>query len=760
MLELDSQELHYYKRELISLELKQELARLRASGHVSELVDSSLSKKDDDFPFLRYLAQHFLVDFPLLKNAKERDFWNKLQSFLDEYNKLKLNNYVPESATDSQHRILFYKLENMMTIALTSSIKTVQGNEEAIKVNLTSDDLVSNLKVAQTDNNSDDDRRLDINICTVRDINEKHTLRDVTHAEFIIQTHFPKPVFVSRRHGQFRQLRDDLKRAFPTLELPTVPSKARDASASLYREKDRLCLRSFLHRLLIFDEVCESDIFIAFLSDHPITLTEREEKDAQQRHDRDQARMEEERRFKEQVDSKMNELDGLLSMLKTKIKEQNGLMEIFGIIKTTETIGSLPPELQKALSWGSINFAFVLHTHFVSSDRSVENTASLKRTHSLIPYRTIAQMLKLSNPFVMVKGVLDLFLAQPFGGKSLLQRIILVNMNDESKEMQKDIEELQQKINDPHLCKKVENTIKTDMPPDLVFSGNNIKDTLDMLKNPSIEPVLTSEQIMHVAFANQPGNKEAHQLVEQLYDLWVLYARKQEKDVLMSLMFQGATGDIIKDLFAIFYTPLAQVYKSANISDTIGHVSGFIDDLVKVIDDLESVTNTTQPFIDLVQRHEQEFYSFVHNVHAQDKSKLFDGLLLYVDSILNFVATGLPTRIDIDKITTEAGIDPAAYPALKQEIQSICMYHLARKERHLERKRQKLMSTTEPAIEFSPDNDRFKGALDDFSEMEEGDWDQSTDSLAHEMTLKSPTLKIIPTILPTFVNHVTRVLNE
>lgn len=68
------------------------------------------------------------------------------------------------------------------------------------------------------------------------------------------------------------------------------------------------------------------------------------------------------------------------------------------------------------------SFAFVLHTQFVTSDRSVENVANLKRTHSLMPYRTIAQILKLSNPFSMVKGVLDLFLAQPFGGKSLFQR--------------------------------------------------------------------------------------------------------------------------------------------------------------------------------------------------------------------------------------------------------------------------------------------------------------------------------------------------
>lgn len=68
------------------------------------------------------------------------------------------------------------------------------------------------------------------------------------------------------------------------------------------------------------------------------------------------------------------------------------------------------------------SLAFVLQTQFLTSDRAVENTSNLKRTHMLMPYRAIAQILKISNPFLMVKGVMDLFLAQPFGGKSLFQR--------------------------------------------------------------------------------------------------------------------------------------------------------------------------------------------------------------------------------------------------------------------------------------------------------------------------------------------------
>lgn len=390
-----------------------------------------------------------------------------------------------------------------------------------------------------------------------------------------------------------------------------------------------------------------------------------------------------------------------------------------------------------------------------------------------MPYRTIAQILKLSNPFSMVKGVLDLFLAQPFGGKSLFQRIMLANMSEQSKDMQKDIEELEAKINDPALCQKVANAVKCDKPEGLDLGKTTpIQETLDLLKNSKIEPVLSPEQIIKVAFANQPGKVEARTLVENLYKLWILYARKQEQESMMSLVFQGVTGDLIKDLFAIFYEPLAQVYKAANIGDTIGHVAGFINDLIEIVDklDVEDATNTAQPFIDLVKNHEAEFYQFVHGVHAQDESKLFDNLLGYVDSLFSFVSHGIPTRIDIEKITEEAGITGDQIPVLKQEIDALCAYHYSRKQRHLERKRQKLMSTNDVAdneeiFNFLPENKEVMGVLNDMVEVDYQSDEESVNSnasadnlAAHESTIVRPSLVLIPKIAPTFVKHVQSIM--
>ncbi|OBZ85448.1 hypothetical protein A0J61_06499 [Choanephora cucurbitarum] len=802
-MDLSPQELHYFKRELISHQLENEIEQIKRSGDLSRLVKASADNKE--YPFLEYLCKNFVLEFPLLKNGDDKGFFEKLQTFLDEYSKLRLNNYAPKSARDSQRRVLIYKIHKLMIVALSASIKTTQGEEQSIQLTSeqpTSDEDNLATRLGMTNLESEENylewiglNGLKLNVVTVRDVSEVRTIREHIHSEFIVQTELiiqqdngtqtTAPVYVAKRHGHFRQLRDDLKAAFPTSELPAVPSKAHDdalprGNRQLHREKDRIMLRLFLRRLAADSEVANSAIFRDFLLNDPIQLTPEEKADAENRAKMDESRTAEEKRFREEVDKKIVELDGLLNLLKQQVMKPNGLIEVFDVIKNTEKIEQLPVELRKAIEWGRINFAFVLHTQFVTSDRSVENAANLKRTHSLMPYRAIAQVLKLSNPFYMVKGVLDIFLSQPFGQKSLFQRIVLSNMNEQSKELAKDIEELERKINDPLLCQKIANAVQTEIPEGLKLDNSSpINETLELLKDSNIEPVLTPQQILKVAFANQPGREESHKLVQDLYKLWVLHARKQEQESLMSLVFQGVTGEVTKDLFAIFYEPLAQVYKSANISETIGHVSAFVNDLIQVVDnvDAQDASHTAQPFIELVKRHEDKFYDFVHNVHAQDKTKLFDSLLGYVNSIFSFVSTGIPTKIDLDAIVTEAGISESEYPALKQEIQSVCEYHLKRKQRHLERKRQKMMTTSDIAdnqeiFDFLPENKQVMNVFNDMAEIGSDSEDDmsiyaesiksnngsSSNLKAHEMTLRSPKLHIVPRIGSVFVEHVRRIM--
>jgi|SRR5882762_6983694 hypothetical protein len=69
-----------------------------------------------------------------------------------------------------------------------------------------------------------------------------------------------------------------------------------------------------------------------------------------------------------------------------------------------------------------LSLASTVFHNFVAADNASETFAGLKRIHGLMPYFMLKAALKISNPMGMIRGVLDLFMAQPFGGRSLLQR--------------------------------------------------------------------------------------------------------------------------------------------------------------------------------------------------------------------------------------------------------------------------------------------------------------------------------------------------
>lgn len=43
----------------------------------------------------------------------------------------------------------------------------------------------------------------------------------------------------------------------------------------------------------------------------------------------------------------------------------------------------------------------------------------------------------------------------------------------------------------------------------------------------------------------------------------------------------------MKDIITIFYAPLAQVYKAANIADSLGDLQAFINDLIRTLESLD-----------------------------------------------------------------------------------------------------------------------------------------------------------------------------
>ena len=117
----------------------------------------------------------------------------------------------------------------------------------------------------------------------------------------------------------------------------------------------------------------------------------------------------------------------------------------------------------------------------------------------MIPYTALKQVIRFANPAVVMSGVLDLFLAQPFGSRSLAQRVFGLAINDGIKAVQKSIDSLAVKIGDPVLCAKLEHFCNADENTKNSIRSEAVVDDIDLvvaiLRSESISPDLTPEQV-------------------------------------------------------------------------------------------------------------------------------------------------------------------------------------------------------------------------------------------------------------------------
>ena len=106
----------------------------------------------------------------------------------------------------------------------------------------------------------------------------------------------------------------------------------------------------------------------------------------------------------------------------------------------------------KFAEWVRIEVAATIYHLFLAEDNSPELFAQAKRIHSLVPYTVLKNIVRFTNPAAVMSQVLDLFMAQPFGARSLLQRIFGMAIHDGISNIQKSIDVLIfQKIHDPIL---------------------------------------------------------------------------------------------------------------------------------------------------------------------------------------------------------------------------------------------------------------------------------------------------------------------
>lgn len=493
----------------------------------------------------------------------------------------------------------------------------------------------------------------------------------------------------------------------------TPRSSSPSAGHMLVREDQRVSLRAFLRNFLQNENIAQSKAMTEFLTADPTKLTSEELDDIARRKEMDERRMEEQRKFFEIASQRAKELDVHMEGFRRTVIEKNGLRNLFGEIKIKNSISELQPEYRKVCEWLRIEIAATLYHLFLAEDNSPELFGQLKRIHGLVPYGTLKQVIRFTNPAAVMKGVLDLFMAQPLGAKSLLQRMFGFAIGDGVKSIQKSIETLTVKVDDNILCAKIRNFTYSSEEEKSAIRRDAEAEQVDLLvkimQTDEIVPVLSSEQIgqtfnAYVAWDNavehvDESMRQGAELFARLKQLLKLYTRKRDKEMMLEMIEEPTTLYLFRDLFTIFYEPLVRVYKSANVYNSVTDFARFIDDAIQTIEraqrqDVSADPNqTVQSFIDLCARHEEDLYKFVHEVHLHDNG-LFDKLMNWIENILDFLRNGpAGGKLDMNALFLGA-LDMKLVDSDKvvREINSLIRWQMARKKWHQDKTRQKMAS--------------------------------------------------------------------
>ena len=229
--------------------------------------------------------------------------------------------------------------------------------------------------------------------------------------------------------------------------------------------------------------------------------------------------------------------------------------------------------------------------------------------------------------------------------------------------------------------------------------------------------------------------------------------------MMMSIIEEPVTMQLFRDLFTIFYEPLVRVYKSANVYSSVTDFASFADDTIRVVDaaqrqDVSADPNqTVQAFIDLCERHQDDFYKFVHEVHIHDNG-LFDQLMGWLEGILEFLRNGPKGgKLDMNALF-QGAVDARLIDKDKAitEINELIEWQMARKKWHQDKTRRKMAAQTDgdptgPATAHPRFNGSagptvgFKGSdfglndmdIQDLGLGQDGDFDDEDGSLADEM---------------------------
>ncbi|EGG19714.1 hypothetical protein DFA_00292 [Cavenderia fasciculata] len=245
---------------------------------------------------------------------------------------------------------------------------------------------------------------------------------------------------------------------------------------------------------------------------------------------------------------------------------ENGISSLFNVILKTKHFKDLPDEYYEFTT----TVIKIMSLWMERELRDPKQIVKLKRLYMITPVKAIRASLAIANPITLLKGIIVMFLAKPFGARNLIQTIASVMV------------ELGKTDRATKVALKAAETALNDLP-----NRNHRRLLINKMKGFTANSTQVSDQqgtpiayfkevpepivIMQYQWPSSPSvdpeiiaQLEEHHYTA-LFEYVKLEKRRREKNDFIEVLGNDEMIEIIRELLPVLYEPLGKLFCKANI---------------------------------------------------------------------------------------------------------------------------------------------------------------------------------------------------
>ena len=443
----------------------------------------------------------------------------------------------------------------------------------------------------------------------------------------------------------------------------------------LFNDKIRTALRQYLRSLCKDREIARCKPLTTFFEtdivDYSAVSTMPEVKQEIKRREQiDVNNFETQLMFQRMALEKALSLQDSIERFRTNLlKDEDFFLKLVQEIKVKTKISELSPVLQDFIDWFKIYVASIIYQLFLGNDNSYGFFKQIRMLHRLMPYTVMEQIVKFTNPISIMKGLIDLFMAQPpqfvKGGQSLLQTIFSTILGDDLKTQKKTVKELEELI----LKESSNGTSNTNAmlsalrkcvfnkAQDNPFSIEEVRRDSESLGIPSVliilmklgdRKMLAADSLAEViesytCWKEDPSNVGAIYF-QHIRQLLKLYVKEHDKKLMRQLWQDPELNVLLKAIVSLVYEPMIKIFKVARMDIALRNFEKFMSDLIKLMNEIitgqagaVSQFDIIASINDLLTKHQDSLFDFVHDVYVHDTENIFEGFIVWFMDIIKFL---------------------------------------------------------------------------------------------------------------------------